>query len=410
MALLAVGAWVGTQRQSISTIEARSLALQKRIAAARAAGPATDPAQAGKPSRDKSADSKQPLDWKKLATQMEEMQRDGGMGDMRTMMRLQQRFQAMSTEEILASLDQIAALDLPAGSRSMLQNLLIGPLIQKDPELALTRFADQLRDERGGMGWQLSSAFTEWAKKDTGKATAWFDQQIAAGIFDSKSLDGKSRVRLQFEGALIKSLVSSDPDAAGQRLGALPEDQRGEALQQLSHGGASEEDQPALAKLIRDQLTDKDKNQTFSQMASNAVSQGGYPAATAFLDRIGATPAERAAAAEQTANSRIQQLSYQKGVTREDIDSMREWVSTQAPGTADSTTGKALIQATSNDRFKFADAAALAVQYQERSGNDDVLVNFLDGWQARQNKDAAILLADKITDEARRAEILKKLK
>jgi hypothetical protein len=35
------------------------------------------------------------------------------MGDMRTMMRFQQRLQAMTQEELVAALDEIGALDLP---------------------------------------------------------------------------------------------------------------------------------------------------------------------------------------------------------------------------------------------------------------------------------------------------------
>jgi hypothetical protein len=65
-------------------------------------------APSGKPAKDK-----EPLDWKQIAAQFAEMQQSGGMGDMRTMMRFQQRLQAMTQEELVAALDEIGALDLP---------------------------------------------------------------------------------------------------------------------------------------------------------------------------------------------------------------------------------------------------------------------------------------------------------
>ena len=38
------------------------------------------------------------------------------------------------------------------------------------------------------------------------------------------------------------------------------------------------------------------------------------------------------------------------------------------------------------------------LHYHEASGNDDVLVSFLEGWHARRNKDQARVLAEKISD------------
>lgn len=411
LALVLAGAWIGRQRQSISTMENESVLLQKHIAAARASGSAADAAHAKPAGPAKLAKDKEPLDWKKIAGQFEEMQRTGGMGDMRTMIRLQQRMRSMTTEELVSSLDEIAALDLPEDARSMLEQMLIGPLVQKDPELALSRYIDRLQDDRGAMAWQLSTAVGEWAKKDPAKATAWFDQQIAAGKFDSKALDGKSQTRSQFEGALINVLLGSDPDAASRRLSAMPADQRGEVLGQYPFQQLKEENQLAFAKLVRDQLPEKDQTETLAKQASRLVGDDGYANVTGFMDRIAATPAERTACVEQAAESRIQSISYQKKVTREDLDTMREWTKIQAPDSTDSITGKALANSLQGSRkMDFSEASELALHYRETSGNDDVLTSFFDGYSARQNKDQARLLAEKITDEKRREEILKKLK
>jgi hypothetical protein len=308
-------------------------------------------------------------------------------------------------------LDEVAALDLPKESREMLEQMLIGPLAEKDPEYALTKFIDRLHDTAGVLSWQLSHAMQQWAKKDPAAAIAWFDRQIAAGKFDSKSLDGKSQPRIQFEGNLISVLLGSDPDAAGRRLGALPEDQRKEVLSRFSYQPLKEEEQFAFAKLVRDQLPEEDQAKALGQQASRMLGNEDYSKVTAFLDRIQATPAERAVCVEQAAEASIQTISHKKKPTREDLDSMREWVAAQAPGTTDTVTGKVLASAARGGRkMQFSEAADLAVQYHEASGNDDVLSSFLDGWTARQNTEQARVLAEKISDEKRREEILKNLK
>jgi len=69
----------------------------------------------------------------------------------------------------------------PPEVRTMLESMIINPLVEKDPELALTRFIGRLDDDRGQMRWQLSRALKNWMEKDPAKAQVWFDQQIAAG-------------------------------------------------------------------------------------------------------------------------------------------------------------------------------------------------------------------------------------
>ena len=377
--------------------------------AARSSGAEDDSPGAKKALSAKAAKDKEPLDWKKIAAQFAEMRQSGGMGDMRTMMRFQQRLQAMTKEELVAALDEIAALDLPAESRAMLEQMLAGPLVQKDPELALTRFIDHIQDQNSGMAWQLSNALQEWAKKDPAKASAWFDQQIAAGKFDSKSLDGESRPRQQFEGALINVLLASDPDAAGRRLGAIPEDQRRDVLMQYQFQSLKEESQLAFAKLIRSQVPADEQADTLAQQASHLGSREGYSKVTEYLDRIEATPTERAKCAEEAAESKLRNQDGKK-VTRENLDEMREWVTTQAPEALASITGKSLGTAMQGrQKMEFSEVADLALQYNQISGNDDVLTNFLESWPARENKEQARALAEKITDEKRREEILKDL-
>jgi len=156
LALLIVSTWIGNGRRTISKLEDESAVLRKHLAS-RSTGVAIGESSAKPESPDKASKDKEPIDWKNLAEQILEMKKGGGMGDIRAMLRLQQRLQAMTAGDLVAALDEIAALDLPEESRMMLEQMLIGPLCEKDPELALTRYVDRIGDERGGFIWQLST-------------------------------------------------------------------------------------------------------------------------------------------------------------------------------------------------------------------------------------------------------------
>ncbi len=411
IALACAGAWLGSQYRSISSLELESAVLQKAITS-RQSSAATEPQSADPATAAKAAKDQEPIDWKKVAGQFAEMRSRGGMTDMRSMMKLQRRLQAMSKDEIVAALDEIAALDTPAEAREMLEQMLISQLAEKDPEFTLKKFVDRLQDRADSMSWSLANAMQAWARKDPARAIAWFDQQIAAGKFDSKALDGKSQSRLNFEGSLINLLIDSDPSAAGSRLAALPEDQRHEALQSGFNHPLTTENEAAFAKLVRDHIPAEEQARTLAEKASSLVrGDQSYKRVTEFLDRIQATPTERTACVEQVAESELQHISFQKKITREDINKMREWVSSEAPESVGSITGTALANASQNGRkMEFSEAAELALEYHNAAGNDAVLSAFLESWPARKNKDQARTLAEKIADPKRREEILKHLK
>jgi hypothetical protein len=412
IALVLAGLWVADQRLSISTLERASSLLQEHLTAARSASLNTHSKYAKPTATASAATNKKPLDWKEIADQLAEMNQSGGLYDLRLMKRLQQCTQAMSKEELVTALDEISALDLPAVSRDELEQLLIGELVAKDPEFALTHYIDRLHDESSIIKWARLNALNGWMAKDSTKAVTWFDQQIAAGRFDSKSLDGKNRGRNRFEQAVIKVLLGTDPDAASRRLGAIAPDQRVEIL-----GGGypsleiKEGDELAFATLVRGQVLEKDQTDVLAKQVSRLVTDDGYAKATGFLDRIAATPIERLACARQAAEIRIESISHNRKITREDLDSMREWTKTQAPNSTDNITGKAIGVALRYGRgtLDFAAASELVFHYHAASGNDDVITAFLSSDAYPDHKEQALALAAQITDPKRREEILKNL-
>ncbi len=415
VALVLAVLWIGGQRRSISTFETENALLQKHIAAARAA-PEAGPSH-GKPAPPaKTAKDKEPLDWKKIAAQLAVMQGNGGLGDMRAMLRFQQRLRAMTREELVAAVDEIATLDLSAEERRTFEPALMEAFVQKDPALALTQFVDRVQNSSGALTWQLSNALQQWAKKDPAKAAAWFDQQIAAGKFDSKALDGRSNSRKRFEASMIEVLLGSDLTAASRRLGAMPENQRSEVLELYSLQKLPQENQLAFATLVREQLAADAQARSLGKLASQQANADGYTKVTEFLNRIDATPAERAACAGSAVHSKLQQLSRNKKIAREDIDTMREWITSQSPESTDKLTGSVLANSTlRNHKLEFSEAAALATRYHEASGSDDVLEGFLNGVLTNggtitSHKEEARFLAGKISDPKRRDEILSMLK
>lgn len=412
LALAICGTWIGSQRRSIANLERQSSQLRKEIEARKTGDPTGDVGSRSS-TYGKETKGNGPMDWKKIAAQLDELRNSGGMRDMRTTMRLSRQLMSMSRDELIAALDEIAALDLSESSRRVLESMLIGPLIEKDPEFALAKFIGRINEEKSGMRWQLSRAFGEWAKKNPAAATAWFDQQIAAGTFESKSLDGKSQQRMFFEGAIIGTMLASNPEAASLRIAALPEDQRREVLQNHVLNSLKEEDQLAYARLVRKSLSEKDGQRCIADLVNRLTYESDdYSSLTECMNRIEATPAERAASVESAAGSRFKQLSNQRKITRDDMEQLREWAKSQSPELADRATGKALVGALSEiGKMEYSEVAALAVEYHNASGSDDVLVPLLKDWQSRQdeNKEQARVLAGKISDEETRNQILRQL-
>lgn len=411
VALIVVVAWNVSRWQAVSDQETRNRILNERVneSSVQKSGVSKSGGASDRAKRAGIFNEGVPLDWQEVARKLKEVQARG-LGDPRSALAMKKRLSAMSTDELLAALAEVASLGLDPEQRAELEEMLVEPLIEKDPELALKTFASRLQDDDDGVAWQLSSAFGEWLKKDRGAALAWFDSQIAAGLFESKSLDGQSQARLEFEAALLGGLLGSDLSLAGQRIAALPEDQRREALEQIPFSELSPQAQRDYAALVRDLIPQDERDGSFSHVISSLVPDGGYEKVDAFLDSIQATPEERAVSAREAANSQLQTIAEDRAVTRDDVETMRRWLDQQAPGTKDRVTGEALADAAQDGgEFTFAEASKLALEYNRNSGNDDVLVAFLESFAARSNLEAALPLVNKISDPKRRQEILDEL-
>ena len=412
VALIAVLAWNVSQWRAVSDQQQQVDTLRTRITEARAHPAGTSSTKRNHVSKAKPLPASGAIDWKDFSARLLGLDDEGGgaADDLRAMADIQKRISEMTRDELIAALAEIASLDMDAEEKASLEEMLMEPLIEKDPQYALEKFADRIKDDDDSVGWQLSSALTGWAKKDPAAATRWMDAQIAAGLFDSKSLDGHSQTRLEFEAALVGQLLGSDPAAAQNRIAALPEDQRREALEQISFSELSPAEQKLYAEMIRGFVPQDERAGSFTHVISELIPDGGYERVSSFLDDIQATPEEREVSAREAANARFEEIATDRAITGTDVDAMRKWLESEAPGTVDRVTGEALGDAAQEDgEFGFEQASALALEYHRKSGNDDVLVSFLESFAARSNLEQALHLADKISDPKRRQEIIESL-
>ncbi len=406
-ALAIAGLWLGSQRKSISSVESETTLLRQHVDAAKTPSSGeVDRSLSGARIRAKQAKGPADIDWKDMATKMSTNQ--GMMPDMRAMMEIQRKLMAMSATEMSAALDEIAASELDTQERALLESMLFGVLAEKDPQLVLERYLDKVGDSQDAMSWQLASAFQQWLGKDSAAAIAWFDARIAEGKFESKSLDGKSQGRLQFEAALVSSLLASDPAAAAKRIASLPENQRRDLFEQGMHVNVRPGSEKAFADLVREHVPEGKRGLVFSNATNMMIHQGGYEKVGAYLDNIEATSAERKAVTTHTSSTKLQMLAQQGPLDRTAIDEMRGWLSKQAPDDVDAITGEALAKYW-NQGVKWEDNAKLIGELHGEGAGDELLVSFLSGRQPKEHRDAAIQMALKIEDEEKREEVLQKL-
>lgn len=407
LALAVAGGWLGVQRASITTVRTETVALRERIGDWRRAGaPGGDSSLAARIARGKEAAAGGP-DWRQVANRLAAAG-GGGPDDMRAMMRLQKQLLEMSAEQLAAALDEVAALELPENVRLQLEGMLVGPLVEKDPQLVLERFGDRIGDDRGGLEWQLAQALRKLAGTDSAAALQWLDRQVAAGVFESKALDGRSGTRSRFEAALLAELIKDDPAACGRRLDALPAEQRRDVFNHGMFFPAEPGSEVALAGLIRNHLPEGDRIGALSPTTNALVGRGGYQQVGEFLDRIDASPEERRGIAAEAAMTRLQTDLRGNPADRAAVDRMREWLATQAPAAVDRITGEALAGRWA-DRDRFEQAVRMVTELHAEAPGDDLLVSFLQSPPARAHADLALPLLERLADDARREEIRSRL-
>jgi hypothetical protein len=324
---------------------------------------------------------------------------------------LEARLEAMDKAQLHAALDEIGALGLSAEERSALEAMVVENLMSKDPQGVLGRFEDRIGNDDDDVGWILSEALAHFAEKDPAAAVRWMDEKIKEGKFASKSLDGYSEARVEYESVLMSHLLGNKNMQAVERIRALPEDDRLVVLEQMDLTALGPEAQVAYADIVRSLVPEGDREGAFGYVASELVYEGGYEAVQAFLDQVNATPEERLEAAQEAASGRIMAIVEEGKLAASDIEAMRRWVQTQSPGQLDRITGEAIGEAYDQEgNLGFEEAKKLVLDYHTKTGSDDLLIGFLSSFAGQENQEEAKKLIELIKDPAKKQQLAEEMK
>ena len=407
-AAIAVAAvWLGSQNRSISSLVGENTLLRERLEAARHATPGAGGENDASALLPAGKDGKpRKIDWKQLALNQVPSSEGGSVEDIRKSMQLRNLLLELSADELVNGLDSLADLDLPPAVKQQLEAALIEVMTEKDPGLAVERLVSRMDDDR--MSWQLGGAFRRWAEKDPAAAIAWMDKQLADGKFESKTLDGKSELRVRCEAGLVAALLGTDPPAALARLQTLPEDQRASVFNQGMFFRIKPGTELAVADLIRNSIPEKERASTLGNTGGLLVHQGGFDRVGDFLSKIGASEKERESVVSAAVRNHSHRIDQKPGALAEGMEKNRDWIRKEAPAALDRITGQTLANFASRDRFE--EAAQLAEKYHAESGNDEVLIPLLqNSYVQANNRDRIFQLVDKISDETKRNEIRQQL-
>jgi hypothetical protein len=401
LATLVTGVWIGFQKRSSARLEREITIISERIRLDRAS---TDEVGESHMSHGKTLSVKDgKIDWKGMSAKMQGMNH-GAMPDMRAMMNLQKMLLDLSAEELCAHLDEIAGLDLEPDAQRELETMLVDILAKKDPQMALMRFGDRLGEEGSGLDWHLGSALHQWGEKDPTAAAAWLDRQIAAGKYESKSLDGKNMMLDRLEGSLLGALLKESPAAATARVEAMSGERREELFQ---HGFAfqiGKKNGAAYAQLVRDIMPSEKVGGILAKAATLFSMSEGFTRVDEFITTSKATDEERKPIVEEVMKQKISRIDPSM-VTSDQIDEIRKWGTGQSPAAVDKATGKGLADSLWRGG-DFENASSLVLKYHESASGDDVLSAFLQNGSVLQgHADEAKAMIDRIRDPALREEI-----
>ena len=358
--------------------------------------------------------------WKILARKIA-LLNAGEMRDKRTELELRERLAAMSPSEILTIMDAIATWDLPGGEQ--LNVAMLEAVTLKDPQMAVKHFGNQIVQAKDTMHFQFVKAFTLWMQSDSAGATAWFDTMLSSGKLESGGLGCRdnegchNQMMADLAGVVIADLLSSAPELAMERFKTLAQDQQRNITNSYGFSKLASGSAAALVNLVRQAAPDaqlqrriSDQHGRYADLARTMVKEGGLAKVGSFLDALGATLEERRIFAEFAATGGLSRLKRESGhLDRAAVDVLRAWLAQQAPQDVDRFTGEALAHNTPPDgTFKIT--APIVEALHEATGNDDVLVAFLENLSGGRSAPERASLVAMINDETKREACLLKLK
>lgn len=360
--------------------------------------------------------SRADVDLKELAKAMAGM-RNGSMPDMKAMLKLQKTMLELSPEELSGLIAEAGQMDLPSEQRDGLVMMLVQGLSEKDPKAAVLAAAEFLKtapkSPQNMMGYPMRNAFSSWAKKDLAGALAWFDGAVAAGQFENTALNDINEQQTQLISGVLKPLWEKDPEAARQRLLAMPEKERSAVLTRADGFEKDATSQKQFSDLAHGVLPEKEQVAALKQLAERVYGKDSLEGVTKLFSTIEATTEERKTLAAGVAESSIRQRTWGNSPEKPNLENttkLRTWLAAEDPASSETTLGKS-IAASANGfgDYKPSDALTLVTELHNAQPSDELLISFLGQTKPKSNMEPWQALAGKITDPAARAAALEKL-
>lgn len=399
------------QRRSAAVLEAENARLSQRIAAWEMRGDASgDDPKSGPNAR--ALAKAGPCGMAKLATILRGADA-GNPAQVRESLLLENQWRTLDAATLEKMIADARGAELSEADRDAVIDKLLEVLAEKDPARAFAvieeGFPGKTPREIQRELSKRSRLFEKWVQGDGPQALAWLDKQIAAGLFESRSLAGTSNVRQEYESLVYRTTKDGSRIAALDPLDRLP------TLQSWRLRDLAVEDQIALAKVARSSgLKPSEVAEVMKPFLNKAMESGDLAGADAFFKQIDPTAEELPHLSEAAAGQAMFALGKKADqLTGDEVPAIRNWLAEKSPE-GDSYIGSMIGKGFSNG-WDAGQIYATMDRLQKDQPSDDLLYRFmLDATQEghKQKLDHAIALdfANRINDPGKRADVLNAIK
>jgi hypothetical protein len=428
-ALIIAAAWLTYLRGSNSALEQNNRSLQRKIEASRnfivlqnvrpSAGAISTKARSDekpsekevKPSADWVSTSR---DWNKLLLSINNQ---ANYRYTAAWARLEKLASEMSADELERAYAEMSALPVHGPLREDLEWVMLKELESKNPEFAFSQYIAKHQNQ--GKAPARIGMFNDWLTRDPAAATAWYESQLATGVYHN-GLGGNFSILLPFESALIMFLLAYDPAAAEQRMNNIPPELRGGLGDYLWN--VPKENGAAFVDLLRNTMPVEEymgilRNNSLTEYNFSLSNDSDPQNVQKNLENLGVTPEERSTLMVQqfAALAEYRAMRDRGNIpSREKFEDHRRWIQAVDPSSADRATGFALQAYLERSMTTGAQdfVERIAVDYHGAGAGDELLIPLIEGsanGKVPFPRDRARVLAMMISDPRLREELLQRL-
>jgi hypothetical protein len=399
------------QQRSAANLEAENSKLSQRIVAWEKRRDSTDDETKSGPIA-KAFEKSGPSGMAKFAALLRGA-RSGNPVQVRDLLLLDNHLRSLDVATLEAMIADARAADLSGEDREAVIDKLLEALVEKDPARAFAvieeGFAGKSPREIQQEFSKRTGYFGNWLKHDGPQALAWLDRQIAAGLFDSRSLAGTSDVRQGYESLIYR--ITKD----GSRIAALDPLDRLPTLLSWRLRDLPVEEQIALAKVARTSgLKPSEVVDVMKPFLQKSMQSGDLASADAFFEQIDPTPEELPQLSEAAAGQAMVSLGKKADqLTGDEVPAIRSWLADKS-SEGDAYIGSMIGKGFSNG-WDAGQIYATMERLQKDQPSDDLLYRFLldatqEGHKQKLDPATALDFANRITDPGKRADVMNSIK